>query len=144
MKYAVITLTILILALIGKSIFGYSLILPFVLAFSFIMPAEVSFLIAFIAGVILSFINGSLVGRESLGLLLASGFIHLYERRFSAKHWIFYIVFAGLGSGVYSLVVGRHLTLLSVVLDILLMLVMLQLVRKLKEKYFSDAIILKI
>jgi hypothetical protein len=144
MRYGVIIITLTVLAFLGKSVFGYSLVLPFVIAFSFKMTAEESFLNAFIAGVILSLIHGSVLGLESLGLLLASGLIHLYQRRLSRKHWLFYLLFAGLGSVLYSLIVGRYLTGSVILLDVILIFLMLQFIFRLKEKFFSDSIILKV
>lgn len=144
MGYLILAMIVVIAALIGKGIIGYSLILPLVLAYSFRMKFEEALKLAFASGIAEGLVRGNLLGRESLGLLLAVGLIHLYERRFSSRHWLYYGIFAGLGSLAYSLVVGRRILATGVLIDVLLVFVMLRLVLKFKEKFFSDAIVLKV
>ena len=144
MGFLVKLIVISIVALVGKGILGYTLLLPFVLAYSFKVKIEESQVVAIVSGVVQSLLMGSLLGRESLGFLLAVGLIHLYERRFSSKHWLFLVIFAALGSLVYSLISGRNPTFTTVILDVICMLLILQIVMKLREKFGSDNLILKV
>lgn len=136
--------TVLVLALVGKSLTGFSLVTPLVLAVSFKSSAERSFFIAFISGIVVSLVNGSALGRESLSLVLASFAIHLYKRRFSGRHWAFTLVFAALGSVVYSWVSGRSILVSTVALDVLLVGLGLPLAGWWQERFYSDSIMLKI
>lgn len=144
MGFLIAFVTVLILALIGKSLVGFSLVMPLVLAASFKLSAERSFLMAFLSGLVVSLVDGSRLGRESLGLLLASSLVHLYGRRFSRKHWGFTLVFAASGSLVYSLVVGRYILWSRIVIDTAIVGLSLPLVAWWKERFYSDSIILKI
>lgn len=135
---------IIFLAILGKSLVGFSLVLPLVLAVSFKASAEQSFLLAFFGGLVVGFVDGSLLGRVSVGLLLASGLIHLYGRRFSKKHWAFTLVFAALGSVVYSWVSGRYLRLPQIAIDAGLVGASLPLVSWWRERFFQDSIVLKV
>lgn len=144
MGYTVFLLFALLLALLGKSLFGLCLVLPFILAIGFQFPGRQGFVFAFIGGIVLSLVNGSLLGLDSLGLLLALGVVFLYERRFSAKHWLFFALFSLLGALVYTLVAGMEIRVLRLISDVLLTLVFLPVAMRFKERYFSEAVILKI
>jgi hypothetical protein len=144
MGYLVAFIAISVLTLIGKSLVGFSLVLPLVIAVSFKVSSERSFFIAFLGGLIVSLVEGSALGRESFGLILASGLVHLYCQRFSRRHWAFTLVFAGLGSLIYSLVVGRNILFLRIVVDAALVVLSLPLVSLWRRRFFSDAIVLKV
>ena len=133
-----------LLAILGKSIFGYSLVTPFVLAVSFRSSPQRSFLFAFVSGLVVSFVYGTPVGRESLALLFASGLIHLYGGRFSSRHWAFTLIFAGLGSLLYSLLRGRTLRLEIMAVDIVLVGIALPLIRWWQERTPQDSARLKV
>lgn len=137
-------ITIFVLAILGKSLIGYSLVVPIIIAASFKISSERSFLLAFVSGLIVSLVDGSMLGRESLGLLLASGLIHLYGQRFSKRHWAFTLVFAALGSLIYSLVVGRYIRLSRTVLDAVIVGIVLPLVSWWWNRFYSRTIVLKI
>jgi cell shape-determining protein MreD len=144
MGYLVAAVAVLSLAIIGKSMIGYSLVVPLVIAISFKVSAERSLFVAFLSGLIVSLVEGSALGRESFGLLLASGLIHLYGQRFSRRHWAFTLVFAALGSLIYSVVVGRYILLVRTILDALLVGLALPVVSWWKNRFFSEEIVLKI
>src|SRR3989337_398680 len=124
--------TSVLLAILGKSIFGYLLVTPFVLAVSFRSSPQRSFLF------------GTPVGRESLALLFASGLIHMYGGRFSSRHWAFTLIFAGLGSLLYSLLRGRTLRLEIMAVDIVLVGIALPLIRWWQERTTQDSARLKV
>lgn len=144
MGYLVSFLFVLSLALIGKSMVGFLLVLPFVMAFAFRFEAHKSFLMAFFSGILMSIVDGSVLGRESLGMLLAAGLIHLYGRRFSSRHWIYFIVFAGLGSVLYDLVNGNFNSVWRLLIRIVMVLIFIPVISYLKERFFSEKIILKV
>lgn len=144
MGYLLAFTFIIFLALVGKSLVGFSLILPLILAISFKTPSLQSFFLAFFSGLVASFMGGSILGRESLGLLLASGLVYLYGRRFSSRHFLFTLVFAGLGSLVYSVVVGRHIRLIGVGIDAVLVALTLPIVVWWREKFFQESIVIKV
>lgn len=144
MGYLVASLFILILTLLGKSFLGFSLILPLVLAGGFQLAPQESFLLAFATGVLVSLVDGSPLGRESLGFLLAVGFIQLYGRRFSSRHWAFTLVFAGLGSLIATLVTGKTLSVGKLAADIVLVMAFLPLVGWWRERFREGKIFLRV
>lgn len=144
MGYFVIILLIFGFAFFSKSVLGFSLVLAFLLAIAFRFEERDTFIFAFVGGLIVSLVNGTVLGKESLGLLLASGLIYLYGRRFSVKNWLYFSVFVGIGSVVYNLIVGRVFSFWKVILDVVLALVFLRLVSVIQKKYFSKSIVLKV
>lgn len=144
MGMVVAALAVVIIAIASKSILGVSLVTALVLAASFKLHAEDSFLVAFLGGVVVSFVDGSLMGLESLGLIGASGLIHLYKRRFSSRHFAFFVVFALLGSLVHSLVVEPGLDLTRIAFDVIGMLIFTPFVDWWKDRFFPDQIMLKL
>ncbi|OGY18206.1 MAG: hypothetical protein A2900_05075 [Candidatus Chisholmbacteria bacterium RIFCSPLOWO2_01_FULL_50_28] len=144
MSIFIVGLTVLFLAILGKSAFGLSLVMPLTLAISFQLDARKSFFTAFVGGLVLSLVEGSPLGRESLALLCAAGFLHAYGRRFSSKHWFFFVVFAVLGSLIYLGIAGRRIGFWVVASEALLVVMFLFAVRGIRERLFSDAITLKV
>lgn len=144
MGYLIAFAVIFTLALMGKSLVGFSLVVPLVLAVSFKTGPGESFLVAFVAGLLSGLASGSLLGRESLGFILAAALIHLYGRRFSRRHWAFTLFFAGLGSVIVSVVAGRPVLLRGTLLDAFLTLVTLPLAGWWRERFFSESITIKL
>ena len=144
MKFLILILTVFALAILEKSLTGLPLVLPLVLAISFQASSQQSFLLAFACGLTVSLVGGLMLGRESLGLLAAAGLVHVYGRRFSSRHWLFFVVFAILGSLVYLLTAGRQILLWQVGVETALIVAFLFLIRWFAERFFSQTIVLKV
>lgn len=144
MGYFIAIAVVAIAAVLGKSLIGYSLVTPLVLAVSFKTDAQRSFLVAFLAGLGVSLTGSTLLGRESLGLVLAAAMIHLYGGRFSRRHWAFTFFFAGLGSIIITVVAGRTFLLGSALVDAVLSLLFLPLVGFWQELFFAESMRLKV
>lgn len=143
MAYLVIFISLFVLAIISKSV-GLSLVAPLIFVLAFQAPAAIGFGVAFFGGLILSLVGGTRLGLESAGLLLAAGLIGLYRRRFSSGHWIFFVVFAVLGSLVYSIVTDRNITPGGVVADVGLVFLFRPLVYFWLKRFYSETIVLRI
>lgn len=142
-----IILTLLVVftsSLIEQGFVSFSLLLPLVLAVSICFPPEESFILAFSAGLVASLVGGTMLGRESLALLTASGIVHLYARRFSERHLIFAVLFSSLGAIGYFLIAGRQFNLLVLLAELVFTILILTVVRWWKEKYADREIVLKL
>ncbi len=144
MRLVSLFLIIVFLVLLGKGVFGYSLVVPFIFAFVFAMQAKLSFFVAFLSGVIMGLVAGTNLGRESLALVISAGVIQLYARRFSAKHVAFFVGFTGIGSVIYSLVVGRSFGVFGVLIDMVMVIIFLPVVLWWKRVFLSEDIVLRI
>jgi len=144
MSILLVSISLVTLAILEKSFFGFPLVAPLALAFSFQLEARQSFFLAFSSGLLVSLVEGSPLGQESLALLGACGLVHLYGRRFSTRHWFFFGVFAILGSVVYLLGSGRRVGIWQVVLQTFLIIFFLLVRRRIWERFFPEAIIVKV
>lgn len=144
MGYLVLASFIFILALAGKSILGFTPVLALHLALSNVLPSEIGLAIGFFSGILLSILDGNMIGQDSLGLILAMGVLYSYRRKFSQKHFIYSAVFSGVGSVVYSLVAGRELLFSKIAVDVVLVFLFLPILRSWQQRFFSEGIVLKL
>jgi len=140
MPILIVGLSVVMLAILGKSLVGFPLVAPLVLALSFQTEMRKSLLLAFISGMVVSLVESSALGRESLALLGACGLVHVYGRRFSTRHWFFFGVFAVLGSLLYLFISGKRIGIWDVSVQALLIVLFLFIRRVISERFFSDTI----
>ncbi len=67
---------------------------------------EQIFMLGFFGGILLDLINGWLVGRTSLALLIVLLLAFLYSKKFSSSHFLFKVIFVFFGVFVFSLIRG--------------------------------------
>ena len=144
MGYIVLIVIITFLALIGKGILGFTPVLALLLALTFVLNCEVGLAMGFFSGILLSILSGALLGQESLALILAMSLLYLYNRRFSKQHLLYLALFSGLGSIIYSIILGREITLGRLLVDILLVFIFLPMVKSIDEHFFRQTIVLKL
>ncbi len=144
MGYFVILLIVFFLALISGSFLSFPVVLPFLLSLSLHVPAGVGLPLAFGSGLLMSFFSGTLIGRESLGFLIAMGILYLYSRRFSRHHVLYTVGFSALGSVLYTILVGKQVSAAGIFIDVVLVFVYIPVVTRLRDRYFIDTQILKI
>lgn len=143
MKYLLVFLLALTLALIGKSLLGITLIFAFVASVALQLETKESLIIAFGSGIAASVINNSILGRESLGLLVSAGLIQVFKQRVT-KYWIFMVMIVILASVMNRMILGKELLLKDVLADGILTLVLTVLAKEIRRKLFSDQIVVKI
>jgi hypothetical protein len=68
----------------------------------------------------------------------------MYGGRFSFRHWAFTLIFAGLGSLIYSLLKGRAVRFETISVDTLLVGIALPLIRWWQERTTQDSARLKV
>jgi len=103
MKRYLILLPLFLLALLQGTVWDWNLVLAAVLVWTAIRPAREGMMVAFWSGLFLDLAVGTPLGFSSLILLLASGLLLLYSRRFDPTHPAFLAVFVFLASVGFNL-----------------------------------------
>jgi hypothetical protein len=144
MGYFVFFFTVFLLALAGKGFFGFSIILPFMMATAYSFDPSFGLALGFCSGLLLSVLYGTLMGRESIGFLAVMGMFYFSSSRLGGKQIWYLLLFSIIGSTTYALLAGYELSLNRIVREVVFFFLFLPLVARLKSKYFSQEISLKL
>lgn len=111
MRYFLIFLLILGMALFQTTVWSFNFLLLAVLIFSLAFEEKVSFTLAFLSGFLLDLLGGGVLGFSSLSFVLVSFLLITYRRRFSFQNPFSCFVFALLSYLLFSVVTRSQFSL---------------------------------
>ena len=115
-------LPIIFLAFVQTTIYNFNFLWLFILVLALVGQEQEALAFAFVSGILVDLLSLGTLGLSSLIFVCGVFLVVLYQRKFTSKNLLFWLVFFFIGNTIFKIVKGENWQLKEVILSALFVL----------------------